>query len=77
MVFLDCKRKFPWYTTHGYPGVLRVDIHPSIPTVGLSETDIPKLQKKTFELIYSELQNDPQQMAVDAIEEWKKATKSL
>ncbi|MEL0302060.1 MAG: lysophospholipid acyltransferase family protein, partial [Flavobacteriaceae bacterium] len=26
MVFLDCKRKFPWYTTHGYPGVLRVDI---------------------------------------------------
>ena len=77
MVFLDCKRKFPWYTTHGYPGVLRVDIHPSIPTVGLSETDIPKLQQKTFELIYSELQNDPQQMAVDAIEEWKKATKSL
>ena len=36
-----------------------------------------KLQQKTFELIYSELQNDPQQMAVDAIEEWKKATKSL
>ena len=57
--------------------MLRVDIHPSIPTVGLSETDIPKLQQKTFELIYSELQNDPQQMAVDAIEEWKKATKSL
>ena len=45
--------------------------------MGLSEADIPELQQKTFDLIYSELQNDPQQMAVDAIEEWKKATKSL
>ena len=24
MVFLDCKRKFPWHTNYGFPGQLRV-----------------------------------------------------
>ena len=32
MAFLDCKRKFPWYTTHGYPGELRVKALEVIPT---------------------------------------------
>ena len=75
MVFLDCKRKFPWYTTHGYPGVLRVDIHPPLPTAGLTGDDIPNLQQKAYDLIHTELQNDPQQKAVQAIDAWKKATK--
>ena len=76
MIFLDCKRKFPWYTTHGYPGQLRVDIHSPLSTAGLTENDIPELQQKTYDLIHSELQNDPRQMAVHAIEVWKKATKT-
>ena len=76
MIFLDCKRKFPWYTTHGYPGELRVGIHSPLSTAGLTENDIPELQQKTYDLIHSELQNDPRQMAVDAIEVWKKATKT-
>ena len=75
MVFLDCKRKFPWYSTHGYPGTLRVDIHPPLSTQGLSKDHIPELQQKTFNLIHSELQNDPLQTAVEAIEVWKKVTK--
>jgi 1-acyl-sn-glycerol-3-phosphate acyltransferase len=75
MVFLDCKRKFPWYTTHGYPGLLRVDIHPPLPTAGLMENDIPELQQKTYDLIHSELVNDPQQKAMEAIEVWKKHTR--
>ena len=75
MVFLDCKRKFPWYTTHGYPGILRVDIHPPLPTAGLMENDIPELQQKTYDLIHSELVNDPQQKAMEAIEVWKKHTR--
>lgn len=77
MVFLDCKRKFPWYTTHGYPGLLRVDIHPPTFTAGFTFDDIPNLQQKTYNLIYSELQNDPKQSAVQAIHVWKKATKNL
>ena len=76
MVFLDCKRKFPWNTTHGYPGTLRVDIHPPLPTAGLTEDQAPYLQQKTYDLIHSELKNDPEQMAVEAIEVWKKATKA-
>jgi len=76
MVFLDCKRKFPWYTTHGYPGELRVDIHPPIPTAGLKMEDIPELQQKTYELIHSELVNDPRQTALEAIEVWKKFTQA-
>ncbi|NCF30452.1 MAG: 1-acyl-sn-glycerol-3-phosphate acyltransferase [Bacteroidetes bacterium] len=75
MVFLDCKRKFPWYTTHGYPGILRVDIHPPLPTAGLTESHIPELQQKTYDLIHSELVNDPQQKAMEAIEVWKKHTR--
>ena len=75
MVFLDCKRKFPWYTTHGYPGLLRVDIHPTLPTAGLGEKDIPELQQKTYNLIASELLNDGEQAAVEAIDVWKKSKK--
>ncbi len=74
IVFLDCKRKFPWYTTHGYPGDLRVVIHPPLSTKGLSQKDVPELLQKTFDLIHSELKNDPQQKAVNAIDVWKKVT---
>jgi hypothetical protein len=76
MVFLDCKRKFPWNTTHGYPGLLRVDIHQPMFTVGLTENDITELQQRTYDLIRTELFNDPQQQALQAIDVWKKATKT-
>ena len=76
MVFLDCKRKFPWYTTHGYPGDLRVDIHSPLNTEGLTQKDVPDLLQKTYNLIYSELKNDPQQTAVNAIDVWKKANQT-
>jgi len=55
---------------------LRVDIHPPIPTAGLKKEDIPKLQQKTYELIHSELVNDPRQTALEAIEVWKKFTQA-
>ena len=71
IVFLDCKRKFPWYTTHGYPGKLRVDIYPTISAKGLTEKDIPILQQKTFELIFRALDEDPEQKAIEAIGVWK------
>ena len=76
MVFLDCKRKYPWYTTYGYPGILRVNIYPTISSKGLTEKDIPILQQKTFDLIYDGLNEDPEQMAVDAIKVWKKINKT-
>ena len=75
IVFLDCKRKYPWYTTDGYPGKLRVDIYPTISSKGLSEKDIPILQHKTFRLIYRALNEDPEQKAVEAIKVWKKIKK--
>ena len=75
IVFLDCKRKYPWYSTHGYPGKLRVDIYPTISSKGLSEKDIPILQHKTFGLIYRALDEDPEQKAVEAIKVWKKIKK--
>jgi hypothetical protein len=39
------------------------------------ENDIPELQQKTYDLIHSELINDPQQKAMEAIEVWKKHTR--
>ena len=59
------------YTTHGYPGRLRVDIYPTISAKGLIEKDISILQQKTFELIFRALDEDPEQKAVEAIGVWK------
>lgn len=72
MVFLDCKRKSPWYTTHGYPGQLRVEIHDPIPSQEWNESDIPIFSKKIYSLIESRLLRDPKQAAVQAIAVWKK-----
>jgi len=47
-----------------------------LPTEGLTEKDIFVLQEKTYELIHSELVNDPKQSAVEAIDVWKKATQT-
>ncbi len=71
MVFLDCKRKFPWYTTHGYPGILRVKGLNLIDTQNLALDDIPKLQEQVYKQIKQELLDDPQQQAIKAISIWK------
>ena len=75
MVFYDCKRKFPWYTTHGFPGSLRVTIFNPIPTNGLNEEDYLKLMDETRLFILKELKNDPKKASIKAVEEWKKMVK--
>jgi len=59
MAFLDCKRKFPWHTSHGFPGDLRAKALEIIPTSNLKETDIPNLQEKAYQIIKISLLNDP------------------
>ena len=75
MVFFDCKRKQPWYTTHGFPGKLRVTAYPPVSTKGMREKDIPILQNKIYNLIDSELRNDPEKSALKAIDTWKRINK--
>ncbi|MGC6480565.1 MAG: lysophospholipid acyltransferase family protein [Flavobacteriaceae bacterium] len=70
MVFYDCKRKFPWYTSYGYPGELRAYSYPSIPTTGLTENDIPELQKEAHAFIEQKLLEDPKQMGEKAVQKW-------
>lgn len=72
MVFLDCKRKYPWYTTHGYPGVLRVEMHEPILTMPYNMEEVQNLSDKVFTKINERLLNDPKQAAIKAIEVWKK-----
>lgn len=74
IVFYDCKRKFPWYTTHGYPGQLRAKIFKPIPTSELEEKDFEKVMNETRSFIEGKLINDPNQSAIEAIEVWKKVT---
>ncbi len=74
MVFMDCKRKFPWYTTHGYPGGIRVKALEVIPAKELENQDIETLTKASYELIKTSLENDPKRKALEAIEVWKKKT---
>ena len=72
MAFLDCKRKFPWHTSHGFPGDLRAKALEIIPTSNLKETDIPNLQEKAHQIIKISLLNDPKGHTEKAILKWKK-----
>ena len=70
MIFYDPKRMFPWYTTYGFPGAMRIEIHPPFDTQGMTEADIPKLQQKAFDFIEAKLLADPKQRAVEAQAKW-------
>ena len=76
LVFLDCKRKFPWSLTHGFPGSLRVKFLDIIPTLEKTEIDINFLKEDTFKTIHKELLNDPKQASLEAISIWKKSQNS-
>ena len=75
LVFLDCKRKFPWYTTHGYPGSLRVK---TLKTVRLEKENltIDLLKQKVYKMIKRELELDPEKASLNAIKIWKKNKKT-
>ena len=72
LVFLDCRRKFPWYTTHGYPGSLRVKALNIIQVKDIKNKKTETLQKESHKLIKNALEKDPKKMALQAIEMWKK-----
>ena len=76
IVLYDCKRKFPWYTTHGYPGSLRATIYNPIYTKTLKESDYKKVMEQTRNFIQNKLIKDPNQSALEAIEIWKTTTNS-
>ena len=71
LVFLDCKRKFPWYTSHGYPGSLRVKALNIIQVKDIKNKKIETLQKESHMLIKKTLEKDRKRMALEAIEVWK------
>tara|TARA_X000001036_G_scaffold346061_1_gene325943 strand:- start:2225 stop:3040 length:816 start_codon:yes stop_codon:yes gene_type:complete len=75
MLFLDCKRKQPWYTTHGYPGKLRVNVYPSVSTKGMTGKDVPKLLDNIYNFMESELREDPERASLKAINIWKRINK--
>ena len=72
LVFLDCRRKFPWYTTHGYPSSLKVKALNIIQVKDIKNKKIETLQKESHKLIENTLEKDPKRMALQAIEMWKK-----
>jgi 1-acyl-sn-glycerol-3-phosphate acyltransferase len=74
LVFLDCKRKFPWYTTYGYPGSLRVKVLEVLQVEEIQSKTIETLQKESYYRIKSTLEKDPKKRALEAIELWKKKT---
>ena len=74
LVFLDCKRKFPWYTTHGYPGSLRVKELDVIQVKDMQYKSIESLQKKAYKLIRNSLEKDPKKRALEAIKIWENKT---
>ena len=71
MVFYDPKRMFPWHTYFGFPGVMRIEIHPPFETEGYTEKDILELQEKARQFIQGKLLADPKQRAVTAVKKWE------
>ncbi len=72
LVFYDCKRKFPWYTTHGYCGSLRVRALEVIETYKLGGDSIKPLSIKVHKQIERSLLEDPKKQSLKAIEVWKR-----
>lgn len=72
IVFYDCKRKFPWYATHGHCGSLRVRALKVIETSKLGYDSIKALSMKVHQEIERSLLQDPRKQALKAIEIWKK-----
>ena len=58
MTFYDVKKRFSWKFFSGWPGKLRVKIHPFIETKGLTLDDMEATKEKAFTIIHDELEND-------------------
>ncbi|NNC69590.1 MAG: 1-acyl-sn-glycerol-3-phosphate acyltransferase [Flavobacteriaceae bacterium] len=58
MTFYDVKKRFSWTFFSGWPGKLRVKVHPFIETKGLTLDDMDALKEKAYNLIHDELVND-------------------
>lgn len=67
LVFFDCKRKFPWYTTYGYPGVLRVKAMPIIAIERKKENELQTLISSTHQKMEKALLEDEKKAALNAI----------
>ena len=76
LVFYDCKRKFPWYTSYGYPGSLRVKALPKIEAEILKEEDLEKHMKATHQKVKRVLLEDEKKTALQAIDLWQKISSS-
>jgi 1-acyl-sn-glycerol-3-phosphate acyltransferase len=55
ITFPDNKRHFADFWDGGYPGRLRATVHQPIPTIGLTEADIPALSAQCYQLLHTEL----------------------
>ena len=76
LVFYDCKRKFPWYTSYGYPGSLRVKALPKIDVANLKEEDLEELITGTHQKVKKVLLEDDKRTALQAIDLWQKISSS-
>lgn len=66
MVFLDCKRKFPWHTNYGVPGKLRVETFEAVaPKKNIK--DMEDLQEEIRDIILKGILEDPLQKNQEAI----------
>jgi len=58
MTFYDVKKRFSWTFFSGWPGKLRVKIHPFIETKGLTLDDMETTKEKAYTMIHDELVSD-------------------
>jgi len=62
MTFYNVKKHFPWPLFSGWPGKLRVKVHPFIETKGLNLEDREKIKQEAHSLIYNELISDTKKL---------------
>ncbi len=57
ITFVDNKRRFPNEWPGGGPGTLRCVVHKPIPTVGLTESDAPRIRQEAYEVMDKTLES--------------------
>jgi len=56
ITFFDCKRRFPFAFFEGFPGPLRVRVHPFILTTSLNSDDVRVTRQRTHDLLLKSLE---------------------
>jgi 1-acyl-sn-glycerol-3-phosphate acyltransferase len=64
VTYKDCKRRMPFSWTRGYPGILRVEVHPFLNMPNHSDQSAETLKMQCYDVIFGTLTQQAQQTII-------------